>query len=482
MIRPVRWKQRHALLAPEEVEALHGASLRVLEETGVHAPLSPARLEQLADLGVRVDREAGRLRFPPELVERAVARAPGAYRLHARSGDELLLDGSAGHLCLDGSAAVLLDGASGETRPSTRADLERAVRLADALPQLSLLWPCVSAGDQPAAVQPLHELEVLLTCSSKHAQAMTVVDPETARDAVAMAAEVAGGREALRARPLLSSFQCSVSPLAYEPAALEAAVVFAEAGVPCGFWSMTIGGGTAPVTPAGNAALASAEILAGVVVLELLCPGAPTFYGTSATMMELRRGGVACGGPEDTWLQAAGCQLAHRHGLPAAIGTYAAGAKSSGWQAGVENAASALVSQLVGAELMPGAGLLHSARVFSEEQLLLDCELHDLLRSFLEGYPVDAEALAVETIAAVGPQGHFLGEAHTLAHMREVWQPKLLDRGSWEEWTAQGRPGAAARARAEAARLLARHEVAPLPCAPVLRELVREAERRRGLG
>jgi trimethylamine--corrinoid protein Co-methyltransferase len=476
MIRAARARSA-PLLSPVELSTLHAAGLRILEEVGVEVPLASGRLDALRDLGVMV--EGSRLRFPPALVEEACARAPRRYALCGRDpGLDLDLGGEHSYLCLDGSATEILDLDSGSPRPSTRADLEAAIRIADGLPQIALLWPCVSAGDAPPALQPLCELEVLLTGSRKHAQAMTVVTPEHARAAIAMAALVAGGRDALRARPILSSFQCSVSPLAYDEKAIEAAILFAEAGVPCGFWSMTIGGGTAPVTVAGNAALVHAEVLAGIAILELLVPGAATFYGTSATMMELRRGGVACGGPEDLWLAAAGAGLAHRAHVPASIGTFATGAKACGFQAGLENALSGAVSLLAGAELWPGAGLLASARLFSLEQLLLDAELFDYLRVFAEGPRLDAEALALEAIAAVGPRGHFLGEDHTLRHMRAVFQPRLLDRSPWDDWLAAGRPGAAERARAEVRRLLAAPSPDPPPFAGELRALVDEEARR----
>ena len=98
-----------------------------------------------------------------------------------------------------------------------------------------------------------------VTNSSKHIQAMTAVDRLNAEGTVEMAAEVAGGRESLRRRPIISSFQCSVSPLSYDEKSLEAAFVFGEAGVPTGFLNMTIGCGTAPATIAGSAAQANAE-------------------------------------------------------------------------------------------------------------------------------------------------------------------------------------------------------------------------------
>jgi trimethylamine--corrinoid protein Co-methyltransferase len=436
-------------------------------------PLSQERRDQARDLGLILDEATDTLRFPSAVVEAALKQAPGRYTLCARNPEnDFCLDGQHGYLSLDGSGTDVLDFETGQVRPSTKSDLEAAVRVADALPQIAFLWPTVSARDCPTRVQPLHELEAMLTQSSKHVQAMTAVDPLSAKGTVEIAAEVVGGREALRKRPIISNFQCSVSPLSYDARALEAAFVFGEAGIPTGFLNMTIGCGTAPATVAGNAVVANAEVLAGIALFEIFFPGVPTFYGSCATTMELRSGGVTCGGPEDFLLQAVGCQMACFYGLPGNIGTFATGAKVHDWHAGVENAVSGAVSQFAGADMMCGAGLLNGARIFSFEQLLMDCEIYDMLRAVTQGFLVNEETLAVEAIQATGPRNHFLKAKHTKAHMRKVWQPSVMDRSPWDEWVKKGRPTADDRARQQARDLLASHEPEPLPCADRIRDII----------
>jgi len=107
---------------------------------------------------------------------------------------------------LDGIGIKIMDLDSGIIRPSTFADLERATRVADALPQISFLWPCLSAQDKPSKVQPLYELYAMLKNSGKHIQAMTAVTSMMAKGSVEMAAAVVGGREKLKIAPILSNF------------------------------------------------------------------------------------------------------------------------------------------------------------------------------------------------------------------------------------------------------------------------------------
>ncbi|NLA46671.1 MAG: hypothetical protein GX866_03915 [Firmicutes bacterium] len=461
-ILAARYKNKLDLLTPEEASRIHEASLYILEHTGVLMPHPRAR--ELEAKGARVDRNSGLVRFPPDLVEKALREAPQSFTLCARDpGQDLPLNGEYGYLTLDGSGLQVIDLFTGRARKSTRKDLAEATLVADYMEQIAFLWPVISAQDCPSGIQPLYELATQLVYSSKHVQAMTAVNGDTARGSVEIAALVAGGRRRLKERPIISNFQCSISPLAYDGAGLEAALVFAEAGIPVGFLTMQIGCSTAPATLAGNLAQGNAEILAGITFLQSIYPGAPTFYGSCATVMELKSGGVACGGPEDFFLQAASAQMARYYRLPSNIGTFATGAKTAGWHAGVENAASGAASIFAGADMMCGAGLLNGARIFSFEQLLMDCEIFEILRLTAAGMEINDDTLALETIDRVGPANHFMTEEHTIAHLREIWQPNVIDRTPYEKWAASGRKDELQTAREKAVRILENHRPEPLP-------------------
>jgi trimethylamine---corrinoid protein Co-methyltransferase len=445
------------ILDQKQVEAIHRASIKILENTGIRMPHGEL-LDALEAKGAKVDREKGLVFWPPELVEELLAKAPSVYTLYAVDpARDLPLDGAHGYLTLDGSGLQVIDFADGRLRTSTKKDLEEATRVADYLEQVAFLWPAISAQDYPQKVQPLHELEAMLSNTTKHIQAMTAVNAFSARGSLEIAAAVAGGEKALKERPIISSFQCSISPLAYDAEGLEAAYIFARAGIPAGFMTMQVGCSTAPATIAGNLALGNAEIIAGMAALQVLCPGAPTFYGSCATVMELKSGGVACGGPEDFMLQAMSAQMARHYKIPSNIGTFATGAKASNWHAGVENAASGAASIFAGADMMCGAGLLNGARIFSFEQLLMDCEIFEILRRIAGGIVVNDQTLALDIIHGVGPGDHFMAEEHTFNHLREIWQPTVINRSSYEQWQAGGRRDALEKAHEQAAEILANH-------------------------
>ena len=449
-------------LTPEALEAVHDQTLTVLEKVGVGVG-GEAMCRALAEAGAEVDLAAKRVRFRRKMVEEALDRAPGTYTLAARIPDfDLAIDGQHSYLAVDGCAAEILDHETGQRRPSTKKDLGTAMRLADALPEIGVLWQPMSARDVPRESQSLHELHAQFTNSGKHIQMMTAVTPEVARGVVEIARIVAGGSEALRQRPIISAFECSLSPLMYEDGALEAAQVYAEAGVPCGFVVMPISCATGPATAAGTLVQSNAEILAGITALQALVPGAETFYGCCATVMDLRSGAAACGGPEDLYLQMASAQLARHYGVPSSIGTFATGSKIPDWQAGLENGLSGFASVLAGADLMCGAGLLFGARVYSLAEMVLDAEIFNLLHYLTDTSAMSLSDSIAQVIESVGPGGHYLSDKHTLENMRRQWMPRLFDRLSWEDWESAGKPGPQALANERVQSLLSTHEPPPL--------------------
>ena len=111
--------------------------------------------------------------------------------------------------------------------------------------------------------------------------------------------------------------------------------------------------------------------------------------------------------------------------------------------------------------MLLGVGLLHGSRIWSYEQMMLDCEIYAIIHKMMAGIPVDDESLALETIHAVGPGGNYLAQKHTRRHMRELWLPRYFDRrpyNIWEEHKDDGRDWARQKAR----QLRAEHQPIPL--------------------
>ena len=88
-----------------------------------------------------------------------------------------------------------------------------------------------------------------------------------------------------------------------------------------------------------------------------------------------------------------------------------------------------------------------------------------MTRHFVAGAQFDDDALAVDTIAAVGPGGEFLSHDHTQRHWRELWVPRFFDRQRLDKWRDAGSPLLNDRLRAATIELMDNHRPPPLPAA-----------------
>jgi trimethylamine---corrinoid protein Co-methyltransferase len=448
---------RLEVLSQAEIERIHTASLEVIEATGVRFPSQKA-LDIWEAHGARVDRSTMIVRASGQLIESALRQAPAEYVLAARDpAQDLPLDGNHVYLGTDGCGVEVIDLTSGERRRSALQDVVDIARLADALPEIAFHWVAVSAQDCPPETRSLHELKAIWTNSTKHVQTESVYSEAEAQLAVQMAAAVAGGRDALRQRPVLSIMQCTLSPLGHDGGSLNAALIAAEAGLPVGFMTMASAGSTAPATLAGTLVTGNAEVISALALIQLAYPGAPVFYAAAQTATDMRTGAYTGGGPEDFLFGAASNALADFYQVPLSMGSFATGAKEPDWQAGIENSLSTFMASAVMSDMLLGAGLLYGSRIWSYEQLLMDCEIFNIVRMMMSGIPVDEDTLALETIGNVGPGGHFLAQKHTRKHMRELWSPRLIDRRPYDDWEKQ-QEGPRQAARKKAQEVLASHQ------------------------
>lgn len=455
---------RLEILSPQEIERIHTATLEIIEKVGVRFPSQKA-LRIWQDHGASVDWDTMIVRAPGSLVEAALKHAPPVYSLAARdAAQDLPLDGNHVFVGTDGCGVEVLDLYSGEKRRSCLQDVGDIACVADYLEEVGFHWVAVSAQDKPPETRGLHELKAIWENSTKHAQTESIYSEKEAHAAVEMAAILAGGRDALRQRPLLSIMQCTAPPLGQDGGSLEAALVAAEAGLPVGFMTMSSCLTTGPATLAGTLAVGNAEVISATALIQLAYPGAPVFYAAAQTSSDLRTGGYTGGGPEDYLFGAATNLLSDYYNIPLSMGSFATGAKEPNWQAGIENSLSTFMASIVMSDMLLGVGLLHGSRIWSYEQMLLDCEIFEIVRKTLEGIVVDDETLALDVIAAVGPGGNFLKQKHTLKHMRSHWVPQFMDRRPYDAWEEK-KDGSRDWARAKAQEILATHQPDPLDAA-----------------
>ena len=416
-LQPLRTSYHLKFLTDQQLDDLQAATLHILEKTGVKFP-SPKALTIFAEHGAQVDWTTQIVRMQPGFVLKALSTIPRFFRLGARNPSyDLQLEQGVTYFTTDGCGVETIDFETRMRRPSCKADVGTMARISDYLPSIGFIWPMVSAQDH-GETAPLHEIDAAWNNSVKHVQSETVMGEIPCRYATEMATVIAGSREEARHRPPFSLVVCTIAPLVQDTAGIEGALVLAEAGLPVGFLAMPTLGTTAPATMAGAFAMADAEIISAAVLMQLHAPGAPVFHSLMQAWADPRTGGYISYAL-DSRTRYAPVEMAHHWGMPSLGACYGTDAHEPGtWQGAGEVALDPFLAGLVGADIVTGMGLSETYTLLYPEQIILDDDLYQRARYQLMQLEVNTDTLALDTVQAVGPGGHYLGQKHTRDHIR----------------------------------------------------------------
>jgi trimethylamine--corrinoid protein Co-methyltransferase len=272
-----------------------------------------------------------------------------------------------------------------------------------------------------------------------------------------------GGEQALREKPILLHYAEPISPLFIIEESLQKHIFCAEKGIPAAYIPSPNTGGGGPITVAGAVALGNAECLLGLIITQLVNPGAPFLYGMNTAALDMKTTIVSYGSPEWSLGMGAWGELAHYYNLPVWGYGGATDSKVVDAQAGIEATFSIMNAYLSRITLVHDVAYMEYGSTSSMELLVIADEIIRMTRSLMGGLPVNKETLALDAIARVEPGAGFLADDHTMDNFRTAqWAPKVIDRNQYDIWQATGSKDMFKRANEFARQILAEHKVPPL--------------------
>lgn len=428
------------VLDDEGMEAIHRAALEVLEKTGMQIR-GRFLLEALAGAGCRVDFEARRAWFRPETVLRQVEGQRDRYRMVRSSlwypfcrempaGDPSLPD----RFTVDYGfgAPTHYDALTGQYRTPTARDQVEAIKLGNALEEVgAICTPYICGGVEPR-LEVIESARILLLNTGKPGWVGTSCAAEVRHLAEMASLAVDGDREKLRTGPpVFVMAYCTTSPLKLDTRSCEVLEEALKFGFPVNFAPMPILGGTTPMTPAGSAVVATAEILGCLTAATLVNPEV-YYYATSiAGEMDMKTTQVCYATPAAILTDAALHQLFRfKYGLVLNVEPAYLEAKAPGIQAAFMKTYRQMAFGCTVSHSLP-IGLLDNGAVFSPAQAMLDLDFNRAMYRFHRGLEVTPETIGLETINELGfcERGNYLEHGHTLRHFREIaWDSRFLDR------------------------------------------------------
>ena len=470
-------KVRIRVLGDEDIRHIHAATLEVLERTGVSITVQEGRDVLLAAGATEGEKTA--IRIPSRLVERAIESAPSSVVLSNRLGDQCcFLEGHTTSFGTGSDCPFILDRETGKKRRCTYDDVAAGALVCDSLEHFDFVMPVGIISDRPTRVADAYAVEATMLNTVKPV-VFTAHNKETFQVSVDLAAAVAGSMERLQENPFICLYAEPTSPLRHMPEATEKLVHAARLRIPVVFTPCPIMGASAPATGAGILVQGNAETLSGLVLHQLVEPGAPFVYGGVLLSMDMSTTVVPYGAPELHKHCSALTDLAHHYGLPMFGTCGCSDAKRVDAQAGLEVGFSTLMATLNGQNLIHDIGFLESALITSFEMYLLTDEAIGMAKHIAGGVSVTPGTLAVDAIDSVAPFGDYLAHEHTLEFFRkEFYFPRLLDRTNYSGWERLGGKTIDVRLKEEVDSILKSHK--PVPVGPDVRQrmaaILRKAE------
>jgi trimethylamine--corrinoid protein Co-methyltransferase len=412
----------------EESERVHQATLRVLSECGVEVLYGPA-LKRFAEAGAQV--EGTRVRLSAEMVAAALASAPRTWLVESRGRDEVLeLKDGATYFGTGSDCLYVTDPDTGERRRAVVDDIEHLAALCEHLDNVDFVMSMGFPENVPPDVEVLCQQAALLKGTRKP----LLIVPRDGHMLAVMKemAEVCGGGDSLIVYGMPSP------PLMHDEFALSKIEACAELQIPLVYAPAPTAGTTAPASVTAVVVTGNAEVLSGLVLHQLVSPGAPFVYGAGCDTIDMRTMINPYVSPEWSMGCQAGVDLARFYGLPSfSYGAYS-DAKLLDEQWAAETAMTAVMGALSRGTLLHDLGYLESGMQTSYESIVLGDELAGFGKALLREFAVDDEALAVDEIIAVGPGGNHLARPYTRRHYREFWMPALLDKAPHDRWRSNG--------------------------------------------
>ena len=467
----------YEILPDEAVELIHEESMKILEEVGCEFrdDQAPAMWKKAG-----ADVQGTRVRIDRDLLMSLISTVPSEFTLHARNPERTVKVGGKNSIFIPMYGAPFVRDLDNVRRYGSLADLNNFHKLAQMSPSLhSMSSICCEPMEIAVPKRHLHIIQSALTYGDKPFMGI-VTEKERAEDVMKMAGIVFGDDFVKDNTVVVSITNCN-SPLVWDQTMLDAMRVYASNNQPVICAPFALCGASTSASSVGAVAQVNAEALAGVAFTQLIRKGSPVIYGQFMVAVDMKSGAPMGGTPEAAQMMFAMGQLARKYKLPWRTSGFHVGSKLNDAQAGYESNMLMHAAVLSGANyIWHSAGWLEAGLSCGYSKFVTDAEQVAGWYKYAGGLKFDDFKDAMAAVREVGPQGHFLGTAHTLEHFEKAFfMPTIMDFNSYEQWSSEGAKDHDTRGQEKARAMLNTYEkpAMDVAVAEALQDFVNRRER-----
>ena len=477
-VRPLEMKlPLTEVLAPDGVESIHRASMRLLKEQGILVLDYPPARETFKQNGATVEGEL--VKIDEDTLLHFVKQAPSTFTQLARNPANNLTLGGRSMVFAPVYGPPFVGSLDWGRRRATIEDFRNFAKLTYMAEHLhhnggTLCEP----NDIDVKERHLDMLLAHIMLSDK-AFMGSVTHADNARDTVTMS-RILFGEEAIQQTPATLSLINASSPLRFDDRMFGALEVYARARQAVLVTPFIIAGAMSPSTMAATLAQQNAEALFGICYAQMLNSGTPVIYGSFLANIDMKSGAPCFGTPEDALALYGGAQMARHYNLPYRSGGNFTASRTPDAQAGYESASTIWPTVQAGVNfVLHAAGWLEGGLIAGYEKFVIDLEMCGMMARYVNGVGLSDEDFAWDAYQEIGPGQHFLGAQHTMRHYDTAfYQHKVFSMDNYEKWESEGSQDTYHKANAVWKKTLKEYEQPPLDPA-IAEELNAFVEQRR---
>ena len=456
------------ILNKGELDEIYQTALDILFKIGVNIE-DPEIIDLLKKNGCKAD-DNNIVYFPEKLVTKCLASTPrGKVRLSGRdpSKDIILEKNQKYPAAISHVLMNYYDELKNEYRTITKEDIRKFVTISDWLGTIDGNWMCTLMPDY-GKLYTFYEYEIAIQYTTKPV-CVSSFEPDAIPPTLELAEAVVGGKDELLKRPLTLAF-CEISPLTWNKYGCDMLKASSKWGIQPIITVETPMGDTGPVTFAGNIAQKIAELLSGLVIVQLLQEGLPVAFVVPLETFDMRTAQICLASRPDYIYGLAVGQVEDYLDIPF-MSPVSPDSKLLDMQQAYELSFSLLSRMLCNNKCIVLHGLDQTHAINNELLLLFD-EMILSGRRMLDGIDVNKETLAFDALKDVAikmedkrRKGHFLNHMHTLKWFGKEQVPRkdnIIDKYRREKWLEMGSKSFVQRANEKISEILQHHEPEPV--------------------
>lgn len=420
---------KYNVMSAEEISIFKDRVEQLLEKRGIHLE-HPLMLAELKTMGCIV--QGNHIRFPKDVIKKALSSVPKEFTLYAPDETYNMHfphpEGSFYTRTCTGAPNYLP--VSSEKHFINLADVEEWYHLTNQLENISFVaLPSACAYDIQSSAIDILALEKALQYSKKHIW-IQPYEAENTKYLIQMCAAAAGGMDKLQKKPFVSFISCSVPVLGFKYMDAEIIYECAKAGIPVQPCSLPAAGANTPITAQGTALAACADVLAQIVMLQLLHPGLPVIATPLLFSMDMQTSYTLQSNTEITFGRLI-CMQLFEQGYDIRCHSYGTGTDSMilDGQNMIERTSLIHMMAMSDASVLGGAGQLETAKTINPLQLIIDNEIFGIAKRLRRGLEINDDTLDFEELLAGNDENGYLTSVHTLTHYEGIHRPQLFYKG-----------------------------------------------------